>query len=40
MGRKNLGLIAPGYLADLIVMDGDPSQDVRILSDPDRRSLS
>lgn len=31
-----LGLIAPGYLADLLLIDGDPTEDVRILQDKDR----
>lgn len=29
-----LGTIAPGKLADMIVVDGDPSADVRLLTDP------
>ncbi len=28
-----LGLVKPGYLADLLLIDGDPTQDVRILQD-------
>jgi imidazolonepropionase-like amidohydrolase len=32
MGRGHeLGLIQPGYLADLLLVDGDPTQDVAIL---------
>lgn len=31
-----LGLIAPGYLADLLLVDGDPTEDVRILQDKER----
>jgi imidazolonepropionase-like amidohydrolase len=32
MGRGHeLGLVAPGYLADLLLVDGDPTQDVSIL---------
>ncbi len=31
-----LGLVAPGYIADLLLVDGDPSQDVRILQDKSR----
>ena len=27
------GRIAPGRLADLVVLDGDPSQNVRVLAD-------
>ena len=29
-----LGLLAPGYLADLLVVRGDPAGDVQILQDP------
>jgi imidazolonepropionase-like amidohydrolase len=29
-----LGLIRPGYLADLLLVDGDPLEDVTILQDP------
>ena len=32
-----LGLLAPGALADLIVVDGDPMADAAILADPMRR---
>lgn len=31
-----LGMIKEGYLADLLLVDGDPLQDVRILQDPER----
>lgn len=31
-----LGRVAPGYLADLIVVDGDPSKDIRILQDREK----
>jgi imidazolonepropionase-like amidohydrolase len=30
-----LGLVRPGYLADLLMANGDPTQDVRILQDLD-----
>jgi imidazolonepropionase-like amidohydrolase len=30
----DLGLIRPGYLADLLLVDGDPLEDIAILSDP------
>jgi imidazolonepropionase-like amidohydrolase len=30
-----LGRIAPGYLADLLVVRGDPAADVRLLQDAD-----
>jgi imidazolonepropionase-like amidohydrolase len=36
MGIPNLGLIAPGYLADIILVDGDPTRDVRCLQDRER----
>ena len=29
-----LGLLAPGYLADVLVVRGDPTSDVQILQDP------
>jgi imidazolonepropionase-like amidohydrolase len=32
----DLGTVADGRLADLLVVDGDPSQDVTVLEDPDR----
>lgn len=28
-----IGMIKPGYLADLLLVDGDPTQDVRLLQD-------
>jgi imidazolonepropionase-like amidohydrolase len=35
MGRGDeLGSVAPGFLADLVVVDGDPSTDPGVLSDP------
>jgi len=37
MGLGNeLGLIREGYLADLLLIDGDPTDDVRILQDKNR----
>jgi imidazolonepropionase-like amidohydrolase len=34
MGRaEDLGCIAPGHLADLLLVDGDPQADIRILQD-------
>lgn len=36
MRGNELGQVREGYLADLILVDGDPSQDVTILQDPDR----
>ncbi len=34
IGRPDRGLIAPGRVADLLVVDGDPDEGVRILRDP------
>jgi len=35
MGRgADLGLIRPGYIADLLLVAGDPTQDVRVLQNP------
>ena len=37
MGRgDDLGTVSPGKLADLVVVDGDPSIDIGVLSDPAR----
>ena len=34
MGRGELlGELKPGYLADLLLVDGDPTRDVRVLQD-------
>jgi imidazolonepropionase-like amidohydrolase len=30
-----VGLLTPGYLADVLVVRGEPVQDVSILQDPD-----
>jgi imidazolonepropionase-like amidohydrolase len=35
MGDR-LGQVRPGYLADLLLVDGDPLEDVAILQRPDR----
>ena len=35
MGMQ-VGLIKEGYLADLLLVEGDPTQDVAILQDPAR----
>ena len=37
MGRQgDLGVVRPGYRADLLVVDGDPTKDIRILQDTRR----
>ncbi len=35
-GIPSLGTIAPGNLADLLIVDGDPSMDISILAQPER----
>ncbi|MEZ5669980.1 MAG: amidohydrolase family protein [Alphaproteobacteria bacterium] len=35
---ERIGRLAPGAHADLLVVDGDPLDDIRILQDPDRLS--
>ncbi len=32
-----IGVVAPGASADLLVVDGDPLQDIGVLTDPERR---
>src|SRR5262249_9554610 len=34
--RGKLGVIAPGAHADLLILDGDPLSDLRVLLDPER----
>jgi imidazolonepropionase-like amidohydrolase len=37
LGREGeLGVVAPGALADLLVIDGNPLDDIRVLTTPDR----
>ena len=38
MGQE-LGLIRPGYLADLLVVEGDPLRHIQLLQDPQRLRL-
>jgi imidazolonepropionase-like amidohydrolase len=40
LGRDDLGRIAPGCAADLLIVDGDPLSDPSVLwSDPERRTV-
>lgn len=39
MRGNELGQIQPGFIADLVMVDGDPLQDLRILSEPARIAL-
>ena len=40
MGRPNdLGLVREGFLADLLLVDGDPTADISILQDPAHLSM-
>lgn len=34
-----LGLVRPGYLADLLLVDGDPLEDITLMQDPSRLSM-
>ena len=36
MGREQLGQIKSGYVADLLLVDGDPIADIRLLQDPEK----
>jgi imidazolonepropionase-like amidohydrolase len=36
---KELGTIATGKIADLLVIDGDPSEDISVLGDQDKLQL-
>jgi imidazolonepropionase-like amidohydrolase len=36
MGREPLGQIKSGYLADLLLVDGDPAADIRLLQDQEK----
>jgi imidazolonepropionase-like amidohydrolase len=39
MGREPLGQIRSGYLADLLLVDGDPVADIRVLQDPEKLAM-
>lgn len=39
MRGDELGQIRPGYIADLVMVDGDPLQDLRILTEPSRIAM-
>ena len=43
-GERNpygrLGVVEPGALADLLLVDGDPSVDLDVLADPDRNLVA
>jgi imidazolonepropionase-like amidohydrolase len=34
MGQDRIGLVAPGFVADLLLVDGDPLTDLRLLEEP------
>lgn len=36
LGRPELGSVEPGKVADLVLVDGDPTGDIRLLQDPAR----
>jgi imidazolonepropionase-like amidohydrolase len=33
---KELGLIKEGYLADLLIVEGDPTKEIRLMQDRDK----
>jgi imidazolonepropionase-like amidohydrolase len=39
MRPDELGQVRPGFLADLVLVDGDPLQDLRILTEPARIAM-
>ena len=39
MRADELGQIQPGYIADLVMVDGDPLHDLRILTEPSRIAM-
>jgi imidazolonepropionase-like amidohydrolase len=39
MMRKDLGEIREGWLADLLLVDGDPIANIKLLEDPEKNLL-
>jgi len=39
MQPESIGQIAPGFYADLVIIDGDPLQNLKLLQDPEKISL-
>jgi imidazolonepropionase-like amidohydrolase len=39
MQPESIGQIAPGFFADVVIIDGDPLQNLKLLQDPDKISL-
>lgn len=39
MRAHELGKIQPGYLADCILVDGDPLEDIEVLQDHDKLNI-
>lgn len=37
--EAKLGVIQPGAWVDVLLVDGDPTQDIRLLADPERNLL-
>ena len=39
IGRSDLGALTPGRLADVLIVDGDPLENIRVLEDRERLKL-
>ncbi|MET0679861.1 MAG: amidohydrolase, partial [Burkholderiales bacterium] len=39
MGRDRIGMLRCGWLADILVVNGDPTSDVRVLQDQARLTM-
>jgi len=37
--NEPVGVVAPGYFADLLLVDGDPLDDIDLLADPNNLAL-